>query len=118
MTQRAAIGEVPLADTRPLLKSFGKAVSVATEIATDKAVNARRLRQGSFPRFDLTDGQMITFTFPAATSGTEQVPHGLGRVPTAVFIAEPNPGVACTAKNAQAITLTGAASNSVSLWVV
>lgn len=107
-----------MAETRPLLKSFGNAVSVATQIATDKAVNARRLRQGSYPRFDLTDGQMISFVFPEATTGTEQVPHGLGRTPTAVFIAEPNPGVVCTAKNAQSITLTGAGGNSVSIWVV
>jgi hypothetical protein len=104
-----------LPNTKPLLKGFGAAANVAGQIATDKAVNSRRTRS-NFSQFDITKGQMISYTFPA---GPEEVPHQLGRKPSSVFIAEPNPDdVSCTATSATSVTLDGPPGASVSVWVV
>jgi hypothetical protein len=65
-----------MVDTKPLLKGFGAAVDVAGQIATDKAVNSRRIRS-DFSQFDITKGQLIENI--STINGRTEVPHKLGR---------------------------------------
>lgn len=66
-----------MVDTRPLFKGFGTAADVVRQIATDKAVNSRRIRS-RFPKFDPTQGELL---HNVTTSATGTLPHSLGRVP-------------------------------------
>lgn len=61
-----------MVDTRALLKGFGKGADVAQQIATDKAVNSRRVRAGTR---DITVGQIVEVKIMGGT-GTAEVPSG------------------------------------------
>jgi hypothetical protein len=107
-----------MVDTKALLKGFGAASDVAGQIATDKAVNARRLRPKSYAHFDITAGQLLTFTFPSGTTGTERVLHGLGKTPSLVLRAEPINSITIDNYSQESLTLSGNAGQSITLWVV
>ena len=74
-----------MVDTKPLLKGFGAAADVVGQIATDKAVNSRRLTatssalaQSTTGVIDITNGQFIQ-GINLSGSGATEVPHDLGR---------------------------------------
>lgn len=76
-----------MVDTKPLLKGLGAAADVVSQIATDKAVNSRRLRPGSL---DLSGAQLVERVLKG---GAQTVPHRLGRLPSAAWTARAEPGV-------------------------
>ena len=102
-----------MVDTKPLLKGFGAAADVATQIATDKAVNSRRVRS-NFSQFDITGGQLIE----NATAGTDgTVAHNLGKTPKGAIILASSASCYVSAVSSSVVTinLPGA---TVTLWVV
>lgn len=93
-----------MVDTKPYLKKFGEGTDVSSQIATDKAVNARRLTdltssvvnsaaalaeensaytQGLMSTANPSNGILVEVT---ATPGTPGHPHSLGRVPVGGII--------------------------------
>jgi hypothetical protein len=108
-------------DTKALLKGFGAAADVAGQIATDKAINSRRVRS-NFSQFDITNGQLVSATLLGTgdpLSSPSIISHGLGRVPSGVIILQPNPGGAeCEAMDATSLTIAGTLQSTVTLWVV
>jgi hypothetical protein len=74
-----------MVDTKPLLKGFGAAADVIGQIATDKAVNSRRVRS-DFQQFDITDGQLIVGADLANPAHPTYIEHKLGRVPNGAIV--------------------------------
>jgi hypothetical protein len=102
-----------MVDTKPLLKGFGAAADVIGQIATDKAVNSRRVRS-DFQQFDITDGQLIE---DVTTDTDKLIYHGLKRSPKGAVVL----------KSDQAVVVIGTTDSSVefdvagalvTLWVV
>jgi len=127
-----------LVDTKPLLKGFGAAAGVARQIATDKAVNSRRLSRVSsdiaqeererLVAFDVTDGQLIEDYLLDGTAPETRytdVPHALGRTPKGAWVLKVvDPGTSLTA-NCQCVAVTAtivrmqhAENTVVTIWVV
>lgn len=103
-----------MVDTRALLKTFGEGVDSIAQIATDKAVNARRQTVSSF---DITRGQLLeNITLPA----TNPIPHSLGRVPKGALLLLSTGGVEvfCTKATVSTVTLTAPSSTTATVWVV
>jgi hypothetical protein len=71
-----------MVDTKPLLKGFGALTNVASQIATDKAVNSRRTRSG-FSQFDITQGQLLE---NVKTDDQSRIAHSLGKKPKGAII--------------------------------
>jgi len=101
-------------DTKALLKGFGAAADVAGQIATDKAVNSRRVRS-SFSQFDITNGQLIEDA--VSDPDTKSVPHGLNRVPKGALVLKASTGVVVEGVTRTEVILD-TASAEVTLWVV
>ena len=93
-----------MVDTKPLLKGFGAVADVATQIATDKAVNSRRVRS-DFSQFDITKGQLIE---DATVDDDGNVAHQLKQTPKGALIL----------KSDQVVVVTGATRSAVALDVV
>jgi hypothetical protein len=104
-----------MVDTKPLLKGFGAAVDVAGQIATDKAVNSRRVRPNTF---DVTRGTILVTPL---TNGTAEYKHDLGRVPVgAMTMISPEASefrILSTSVQSITIWASGAIAD-VTLWVV
>ena len=63
-----------MADTKPLLKGFGALADVASQIATDKAVNSRRQRPNTYATSNLlSNPSIVQITFDNATTGSASV---------------------------------------------
>jgi hypothetical protein len=88
-------------DTKALLKGFGAAADVAGQIATDKAINSRRVRS-NFSQFDITNGQLIE---DATVNLDSEVPHQLGRTPSGAAILKADMPVVVTGSTASSVTL-------------
>lgn len=108
-----------MVDTKALLKTFGQGVNAAQQIATDKAVNARRRRPASYSRFDITDGQLVISVIPQ-TGTPYSVNHQLGRTPTVVFMGQPAPNVVIGQPTASTVPVVsgGSPGDTITLWVV
>lgn len=111
-----------MVDTKPLLKGFGAAAGVARQIATDKAVNSRRVRS-DFTQFDITGGQLIEDyqLNPVDPGSPTKVPHKLGRVPAGAIIMKlASAGYAhCSAASETHVSIIHSqADDVVTLWVV
>lgn len=99
-------------DPKPLLKGFGAVADVATQIATDKAVNSRRTRS-DFSQFDITQGQLIE---NATLDATNSVAHALKRVPKGAIILSASTDLYVIGLSSSAVTFSGA--GTVTAWVV
>jgi hypothetical protein len=88
-----------MVDTRPLLKGFGAAADVIGQIATDKAVNSRRLTSISSAIGLAKDraaesaadsailyGQLVGSVDLATTTPLGYVDHSLGRTPVGAIV--------------------------------
>ena len=97
-----------MVDPTPLLKGFGAAANVASQIATDKAINGRRQSKGETAAdadqqiaggfaaqdaaeaaelqggVEIQNGQLIK-NHNMATAPAGRVPHSLGRIPNGGF---------------------------------
>jgi hypothetical protein len=102
-----------MVDTKPLLKGFGAVADVAGQIATDKAVNSRRVRS-NFSQFDLTNGQLIE---DATVNDDGNVAHKLKQMPKGALVLKSDQAVVVTGvtRSAVAIDVVGAL---VTIWVV
>jgi hypothetical protein len=102
-----------MVDTKPLLKGFGAAVDVAGQIATDKAVNSRRVRS-DFSQFDITNGQLVE---DATADALGKVPHSLNRVPKGALILMSDPAALLTNVTREDLTFDTPGA-VVTVWVV
>lgn len=100
-------------DTKPLLKGFGAAADVAGQIATDKAVNSRRVRS-DFLRFDLSNGQLLK---DVTSDANGQIAHGLKRIPEGAIVLKSENPVIVIDTNSTVITLDQP-GEKVTVWVV
>jgi F0F1-type ATP synthase assembly protein I len=91
-----------MVDTRPLLKGFGAAADVIGQIATDKAVNSRRLTSISSTIEQTKDravesvaaiadsailyGELVSNVDLATTTPLGYVDHSLGRTPVGAIV--------------------------------
>lgn len=103
-----------MVDTKALLKGFGATADVAGQIATDKAVNSRRIRS-NFSQFDITSGQLIEDA--VTDTVTKSVPHGLRRVPMGAIVLKSDQAVFVENATEDVVTLN-VADALVTLWVV
>ena len=103
-----------MVDTKPLLKGLGAGANVFAQIATDKAVNARRRTSSTF---DLTDGQIIS---DIDVSVAMDVPHSLNRVPAGIVVLKSSPAsqVSCTATTLKTVQIVATPPAIVTVWVV
>jgi len=107
-----------MVDTKALMKTFGAGANVIGQIATDKAVNARRRTVSSF---DFSQG---TFLDPGpCEAGQFWVDSGLGRNATGGFVVRGQPGVEVKVIEASGTRLklyssSALAPGLVLLWVV
>lgn len=100
-------------DPKPLLKGLGSAANVAGQIATDKAINGRRVRS-DFSQFDMTQGQLLE---NVVLDTTQSASHGLKRVPKgAIVLKSSPPGLAVASTTSSTITFT--AAGTVTAWVI
>lgn len=116
-----------MVDPKPLFKTFGSGADVVGQIATDKAVNARRLTDASSSLFDITQGQLIEDHL-LSSSGTGfvagEILHDLGRVPTGVIVLKqdlPQGGgsaVYCEATALDKVTMSADTGITVTVWIV
>ena len=102
-----------MVDTKALLKGFGAAADVAGQIATDKAVNSRRVRS-NFSQFDITNGQLIE---DAISDPDGYVAHQLARVPKGAVVLKSDQEVAVTGSTETTVTLDQPGA-VVTLWIV
>jgi hypothetical protein len=89
-----------MVDTKPLLMGFGATADVATQIATDKAINSRRqsaessrlsflatraaAEAGEPEPYDISQGELIEGTLDPASPTT--FTHSLGRTPNGAIV--------------------------------
>ena len=117
-----------MVDPKPLLKMFGSGVDAIAQIATDKAVNARRqtsttsgINAANARRaggVNISEGELIVDV--ALEIGNEnEVPHSLGREAFgALVIKNSNAFVAvCVGTSASSVTMDAVGSTTVTLWV-
>lgn len=110
-----------MVDTKPLLKGFGAAADVVGQIATDKAVNSRRVRS-NFLQFDITQGQLIEDgVVPVVTPPVTkvEVPHRLGRVPVgAIVLKSSDFNIHITEATERTVTVDSPPGTVFTIWVV
>ena len=107
-----------MVDTKPLLKGFGAAADVVGQIATDKAVNSRRVRS-NFLQFDITQGQLIEDGVVPTGETEVAVPHLLGRVPAGALVLKSSDfNIHITEATERTVTVDSPAGTVFTIWVV
>jgi hypothetical protein len=123
-----------MVDTKPLLKGFGATADVATQIATDKAINSRRQSAESSrlsflatsaaaepAPYDISQGELIE-DYDLGGSNPAVVPHSLGYLPRgALVLKSDTPGsdsIDCVGATEDDVTIRNPGLNRiVTLWV-
>jgi hypothetical protein len=126
-----------MVDTRPLLKGFGAAADVIGQIATDKAVNSRRLTpisaaieqaknsvvEGAVAGSAILDGQLIEdATIVDDTTGVlNKIPHNLNRVPSGAILVKMSATASgethCRSTTVNDVTIASSVPGTATLWV-
>lgn len=103
-----------MVNTKPLLKTFGAGANVFGQIATDKAVNARRQ---AFPSFDIADGELVE---DVEVPGLALVPHTLGRVPAGALVLKASGlgEILCVETSESDVTMASNGTHTVTIWIV
>jgi hypothetical protein len=126
-----------MVDTKPLLKGFGAAADVIGQIATDKAVNSRRLTSISSAIEQtkdralesvtagsaILDGQLIEDAelVEDAEGDENKIPHNLNRVPYGAILvkmsADAGGETHCRSTTVNDVTIASSRAGTVTLWV-
>lgn len=103
-----------MVDTKALLKGLGAGVDVVGQIATDKAVNARRRTRLTF---DIRNGQLFE-NLVHGGGGVQQFRHGLGRIPKGAQVLKATGPVYCASTTLNTFDMVADSQTTFSVWVV